>query len=360
MFKPLRIATCFIYFLFGFFAIVLTAEVANAENIAQPTADFTGCDDVTTIPLTECDALIAFLTAVGYPESLMIGNNPCVWAYHGCDAGSVSDLLLGGLSTLDGFFSPEVTNLTNLRTLSLSNNNVTGNIPTDIGNLTQLTSFAVGNNDLTGTIPTSIGNLTQLTYLDLSLNELTGSLPAEIGNYPDLEILNIHRTSLTGPLPPEIGNLTSLVMFQMYDTGINGEIPPEFGNLINLEEFWAQDSQLQGTFPPEFGNLASLDTVYVNRTPMNGLLPTELSNLGNAFFFVITDTGLCGDPADSALQAWWDATLFANPSDLPDCPPTSINLSGMSANHASNLMVISMMVLLTLGTCCVVLTEKEH
>ena len=61
---------------------------------------------------------------------------------------------------------------------------------------------------LTGAVPAEIGQLTSLRVLNLSDNQLT-SLPAEIGQLTSLEVLDLDDNQLTS-LPAEIGQLTSL------------------------------------------------------------------------------------------------------------------------------------------------------
>jgi len=97
-----------------------------------------------------------------------------------------------------------------VKSLDLSNNQLTGGIPKEIGNLRNLQELYLFNNQLTGGIPKEIGNLTNLIELCFEDNELTGDIPKEIGNLSNLENLDLYNNQLTGKLPKEIGNLTNL------------------------------------------------------------------------------------------------------------------------------------------------------
>ncbi|SVC98725.1 uncharacterized protein METZ01_LOCUS351579, partial [marine metagenome] len=77
-------------------------------------------------------------------------------------------------------------------------------------NIEETDSLDLSNNGLTGEIPTGIGNLINLTYLNLSHNELSGEIPTEIGNLTNLAELALSRNQLSGEIPSEIGNLTNL------------------------------------------------------------------------------------------------------------------------------------------------------
>ncbi|KAL9666456.1 hypothetical protein QQ045_000788 [Rhodiola kirilowii] len=68
-----------------------------------------------------------------------------------------------------------IKNMTSLRTLILSNNNITDTIPSSIINNQQLSLLFLGNNRLTGSLPER--KLTSLVNIDLSYNYLSGSFP---------------------------------------------------------------------------------------------------------------------------------------------------------------------------------------
>lgn len=60
-------------------------------------------------------------------------------------------------------------------------------------------------NQLTGIIPTELGNLTALRRLLLQDNQLTGSLPAEFANLASLEELRVYTNQLFGDVAAAIG-----------------------------------------------------------------------------------------------------------------------------------------------------------
>jgi len=66
--------------------------------------------------------------------------------------------------------------------LSLDNNQITGEIPSEIGALTNLLNLNLTGNQLTGSIPPEIGNLTNLVFLHLSFNQLSGTIPESFCN----------------------------------------------------------------------------------------------------------------------------------------------------------------------------------
>ena len=87
--------------------------------------------------------------------------------------------------------------------LDLSQNQLSGRIPSEIGLLTGLTNLDLFGNQLTGEIPATIGNLDKVTRLSLWANQLSGSIPAELGDMESLEWVALGINELTGEIPPE-------------------------------------------------------------------------------------------------------------------------------------------------------------
>ncbi len=103
--------------------------------------------------------------------------------------------------------------MSNLDSLWLDSNRLTGPIPPQLGNLSKLTVLSLGNNQLSGPIPAGLWNLLELRVLTLSENHLVGSLPNELGNLLLLDSLNLQGNRLVGEIPSSIVNLTNLVVF---------------------------------------------------------------------------------------------------------------------------------------------------
>lgn len=74
---------------------------------------------------------------------------------------------------LQGSIAGHFSNASNLASLVISNNAMTGSIPENIGTENSaLTTLMLSGNKLTGTIPSSISTLTTLTDLELADNQV--------------------------------------------------------------------------------------------------------------------------------------------------------------------------------------------
>ena len=224
---------------------------------------------------------------------------------------------------LTGSIPSEIGNLTNLTYLTLYNNDLTGSIPPEIGNLTNLTELWLSRNELTGSIPPEIGNLTNLTSLWLGSTQLTGEIPVEIGNLTNLEILDLGGNQLTGSIPPEIGNLTNLSELLLYNNQLTGTIPPEIGNLTNLNKLNLGYNQFTGSIPPEIGNLTNLIDLKLRGNQLTGSIPPEIGNLTNLERLWLYTNGLTGEIPESICNLnvnWSDPNDFRIYNNQL-CPP---------------------------------------
>ncbi|KAF2608695.1 hypothetical protein F2Q68_00045475 [Brassica cretica] len=92
-------------------------------------------------------------------------------------------------------------NLNLLFGLDLSENELSGNIPTELGGLLELQAFNVSHNKLSGVIPESFSGLKNVESLDLSFNRLQGLIPQGLTELSSLAVFNVSFNNLSGVIP---------------------------------------------------------------------------------------------------------------------------------------------------------------
>ena len=254
-------------------------------------------------------------------------------------------------NSLSGAIPTEIGNLTNLDQLHLENNSLSGAIPTEIGNLTSLDQLGLGSNLLSGSIPSEIGNLTNLRFLLLRGNQLTGSIPTEIGNLTRLEQLYFSGNSLSGAIPTEIGNWTRLEILQLDGNSLSGAIPTEIGNLTRLTWLSLEGNNLTGAIPAEIGNLTRLEVLRGDRNQLSGSIPAEIGNLTSLQNLSLEHNNLTGAiPAEignltslGRLDLWQNSLSGEIPSEIGNLTNLEVlwlhdnQLSGAIPSEIGNL-----------------------
>ncbi|MBV6646982.1 MAG: leucine-rich repeat domain-containing protein, partial [Cyclobacteriaceae bacterium] len=196
--------------------------------------------------------------------------------------------------------------------LSLSNNNLIGDLSTAVGDLDSLTFLNMGSNIITGQLPASLFNLPKINFIYLYDNLLSGELPAALGNLTTLTHLQLNNNQLSGSIPIEVGNMTALFSLFLSSNGLSGSIPSQLSNLPSLTELYLDNNNLTGNIPPELGLLNNLFTISVGDNNLSGTLPIELGNIDNLSNINIYNNQFTGTiPAEydslsnlSTISAW--------------------------------------------------------
>ena len=147
----------------------------------------------------------------------------------------------------------------------------------------RVVSLSLDDNNLTGELPPELGSLTRLDVLSLSLNNLSGELPSELGALICLEVLDLSLNNLSGGIPEELGNLTQLEELDLSLNNLSGEIPPELANLINLEDLFLDHNNLRGEIPPGLANLPDLERLSLGGEVLEVDMPPGFSEPGAVF-----------------------------------------------------------------------------
>ncbi|XVE68727.1 hypothetical protein DITRI_Ditri09bG0092500 [Diplodiscus trichospermus] len=93
------------------------------------------------------------------------------------------------------------TTLKLVKTMDLSDNSLSGEIPEEVTSLVGLQSLNFSHNLLVGSIPDNIGAMRSLECVDLSTNELSGEIPPSVSHLSFLSLLNLSYNKIAGKIP---------------------------------------------------------------------------------------------------------------------------------------------------------------
>ena len=240
---------------------------------------------------------------------------------------------------VDQWFGVTADSLGRITELDLTNNGLSGSLPSGLGDLAEMVVLRIGGNLLSGRLPLSLSRvgLREFRYADTELcvpsdsafrtwlsgiglhegadivcaplsdrdilkllyNATSGAgwhanhnwlsnapLQDWFGVYLDdqgrVDALLLNSNNLIGPIPPELGQLTGLRDLRFSSNNLTGPIPSELGNLTSLETLLRlNNNNLTGPIPPELGDLVSLRDLRLAYNNLTGGIPPELGNLAN-------------------------------------------------------------------------------
>ncbi|KAI3460207.1 hypothetical protein Pfo_016870 [Paulownia fortunei] len=146
----------------------------------------------------------------------------CKWEGVQCSNSRAVKVIIESMNLGGVFVANSLTQLRQLRVLSLQNNSLTGPIP-DLSGLINLKVLFLSRNYFSGSVPPSISTLHRLKTLDLSYNMLAGSIPLSLNGLDRLYYLRLDFNRFNGSVPPF--NQSSLQIFNVSHNDLTGAIP---------------------------------------------------------------------------------------------------------------------------------------
>ncbi|KAH9620752.1 hypothetical protein KSS87_005777 [Heliosperma pusillum] len=195
--------------------------------------------------------------------------------------------VLSGLNLSNNHFSgnPFFNNgglwsLNRLRLLDISNNFLTGDLPTGIHNLHSLKELHLQGNQLSGSLPTDIGLCPHLVKVDISNNVISGEIPSSFSRLTSLTFLNLANNMLSGEFPQWVENLSVLQHLDISNNGLSGNLPVSLGSLKSIQFLSLSSNKITGNLPVSVAYCTELKTLQLKNNLLNGSIPDELFSMG--------------------------------------------------------------------------------
>jgi hypothetical protein len=151
------------------------------------------------------------------------------------DMKSITFTWLDG-NNIGGTIPTQIGNWKRAHEISFHRNQLTGPIPSTIGGLSSVMLFLrLHANMLNSSIPAEIQLMDNLRTLELTDNQLTGSL-LPLTNMTKLETLLIENNKFSGLLPRELAQLKRLGLFYASGNDLDGPVPQRVCNLLAVDD----------------------------------------------------------------------------------------------------------------------------
>ncbi|XWS47854.1 hypothetical protein CRYUN_Cryun13aG0021100 [Craigia yunnanensis] len=173
-----------------------------------------------TLDRSDLKALSSIVKNLGISGQRFYATNPCSAAGVFCERKLTENntyvlkvtRLVFKSKGLDGFLSPEIGKLSELKELSVSHNNIVDQVPSEIVDCKKLEVLDLQNNLFSGEVPSNLSSLIRLRVLDLSSNKFTGDL-SFLKYFPNLESLSLANNLFSGKIPSSIRSFRNLRFF---------------------------------------------------------------------------------------------------------------------------------------------------
>ncbi|KAK8684894.1 hypothetical protein V6N13_040908 [Hibiscus sabdariffa] len=230
-------------------------------------------------------------------------NNYCNWQGISCDKSSRVNYISLASKSVSGTLAPEIADLSELRSVSLQRNSLSGNIPS-FGTLSNLQDLFLDSNGFSSITPNAFDGLSSIQRLSLSENPKLGpwTFP-NVSKLTTIVELEVSNTNIYGTLPDIFGSLSSLQSIRASYNNLNGTLPASLGGSM-IQNLWLNNQKAGYGFTGTLAvlsNMTQLVQVWVHVNSFTGPIP-DLSKCTSLFDLQIRDNQLTGPVPKSLLN----------------------------------------------------------
>ena len=241
---------------------------------------------------------------------------------------------------LEGEIPTTIGNLCNLEEINLSHNSFSGEISETLESLlsggclsNSLKSLYLGENFFTGDIRNQIGKLKNLAYLSLTSNMISGQIPVSLGKLSLLESLDLSNNKFNGSLPKSLGSLSNLQVLDISGNILKGTLSEvNFANLSSLSDLDGSGNSISLRVSPHWNPPFRLSQLRLRSWNLGPRFPTWLKSQERFSVMDISNTGI----SDSIPKWFWNLSFDFFNMNLSNNQihgeiPTTLNVTGRSA-----------------------------
>ncbi|WP_420456868.1 M12 family metallo-peptidase [Rubrivirga sp.] len=219
----------------------------------------------------------------------------------------------------------------NVLAIRLPSNGLNGSVPASLSELTSVRELDLSRNELTGPLPTLDG-MTGLRQLDLSYNGFTGPLPSVEGSAESIEVVDLFWNSFTGSIPASYTRARNLRYLELSLNDLSGGVPTELVELPRLVSLFLSHTSIGGEFPTP-RDVSAVQYLRLGGAALTGPFPTDLSGYPELGGLALSDNGFDPGPlpesfrSESVFSLRVDRTSRTGPfPDLTDSFPVLSDL----------------------------------
>eukprot|EP01084_Bolivina_argentea_P215118 365186_1 len=195
-------------------------------------------------------------------------------------------------NNLTGTIPINIKYISSLYTLSLPRNNLEGEIPDIFDQLPFLIDFAISYNKLNSTLPNSLQYASKLAFIETEQNNLQGNIDP-LSNLNQLRLLLIGNNNFSGTISNQFCNSNKMLEFYcQHNNHLNGTLPKCIGNWTKVTNLFMTNNNIEGELPLSLCNLTNVGKLQISGTNITSTIPQCISNLSNLYELVLSNNNL--------------------------------------------------------------------